>query len=118
MKKKLLYLHNAFEKFVDAHRDYVGEIMDENAINEGQRYLENKERKVGVSCQQVVIWIFSTKHKRLAESLQVDLVVNLARRFLLVLPRFLNIQIKQVRVVAILHQLQLREQFKPQELPS
>ena len=45
MKEKLLYLDNAFEKFVDAHRDYVGEILDENAINEGQRYLEDKEKK-------------------------------------------------------------------------
>jgi len=76
VKEKLLYLDNAFEKFVDAHRDYVGEILDENAINEGQRYLEDKERKVGVFRQQVVDWIIGTEHKRLAESLQVDSVMN------------------------------------------
>ena len=41
-------MDNAFERFVEAHRDYVGEILDENAINEGQRYLEDKEKKVRV----------------------------------------------------------------------
>ena len=35
VKEKLPYLDNTFERFIEADRDYVGEIMDENAINEG-----------------------------------------------------------------------------------
>ena len=37
VKEKLPYLDNAFERFKEAHRDYVEEILDENAIIEGQR---------------------------------------------------------------------------------
>ena len=50
VKEKLPYLDNAFERFKEAHRDYVEEILDENAIIEGQRYLEDKERTVRVFC--------------------------------------------------------------------
>ena len=71
VKEKLPYLDNAFERFKKAHRNYVGEILDENAIIEGQRYLEDKERKVRVFRQQIVDWIINIEHKLLAESLQV-----------------------------------------------
>ena len=54
VKEKLLYLYDAFERLIETHRDYVGEIMDENAICEGQRYLEDKERKVLVFRQQIL----------------------------------------------------------------
>ena len=37
VKEKLPYLDNAFERFKEAHRDYVEEILDENTIIEGQR---------------------------------------------------------------------------------
>ena len=53
VKEKLLSLYDAFERLIETHRDYVGEIMDENAICEGQRYLEDKERKVLVFRQQI-----------------------------------------------------------------
>ena len=76
VKEKLPYLDNAFERFKEAHRDYVGKILDENAIIEGQRYLEDKERKVRVFRQQIVDWIINIEHKLLAESLQVDSAVN------------------------------------------
>ena len=76
VKEKLPYLDNAFERFKEAHRDYVGEILDENAIIEGQRYLEDKERKVRVFHQEIVNWIINIEHKLLAESLQVDSAVN------------------------------------------
>ena len=74
--EKLPYLDNAFERFKKAHCDYVGEILDENAIIEGQRYLEDKERKVRLFHQQIVDWIINIGHKLLAESLQVDSAVN------------------------------------------
>ena len=31
VKEKLPYLDNTFERFIEADRDYVGEILDENA---------------------------------------------------------------------------------------
>ena len=52
VKEKLFYLSNGFERLRETHRDYVEEILDENAICEGQRYLEDKEGKVLVLCQQ------------------------------------------------------------------
>ena len=76
VKEKLPYLDNAFERFKKAHCDYVREILDENAIIEGQRYLEDKERKVRLFHQQIVDWIINIGHKLLAESLQVDSAVN------------------------------------------
>ena len=54
VKGKLPYLDNAFERFKEAHRDYVEEILDENAIIEEQRYLEDKERKVRVFRQEII----------------------------------------------------------------
>ena len=60
VKEKLLYLENAFEIFIEAYRDYVGEIRDENVINARQRYLEDKERKVRVFRQQIVDWMTNT----------------------------------------------------------
>lgn len=48
VKETFPYLDNAFERFKEAHCDYVGEILDENTITEGQRYLEDKEKKVCV----------------------------------------------------------------------
>ena len=75
VKEKLPYLDNAFERFKEAHHDYVGEIVDENALIEGQRYLEDKERKVHVFRQEIVNWIIYIEHK-LAELLQVDSAVN------------------------------------------
>lgn len=59
VKEKLPYLDNAFERFKEAHRDYVGEILDENAIIEGQRFLEDKERKVRVFRQEILDWIIN-----------------------------------------------------------
>ena len=76
VKEKLPYLDNAFERFKEAHRDYVGKILDENDIIEGQRYLEDKERKVRVFRKQIVDWIINIEHKLLAELLQVDSAVN------------------------------------------
>ena len=76
VKGKLPYLDNAFERFKEAHRDYVEEILDENAIIEEQRYLEDKERKVRVFRQEIVEWIINIEYKLLAESLQVDSAVN------------------------------------------
>ena len=76
IKEKLPYLDNAFERFKKAHRNYVREILDENAIIEGQHHLEDKERKVRVFRQQIVDWIINIEHKLLAESLQVDSAVN------------------------------------------
>ena len=69
-------MDNPFERFKEAHHDYVGEILDENAINEVQRYLEDKERKVRVFRQQIVDWIINTEHKLLAGLLQVHSTVN------------------------------------------
>ena len=45
VKEKLPYLDNAFERFIEAHRDYVGEILDENAINEGNAILKTKRER-------------------------------------------------------------------------
>ena len=69
-------MDSAFERFREAHRDYVSEIPDENAIAEGQPYLENKERKFCVFRQQIIDWITETEHKLIAESLQVDSAVK------------------------------------------
>ena len=49
LKEKLFYLSNAFERLRETH---VEQILDENAICEGQRYLEDKDRKVLVLRQQ------------------------------------------------------------------
>ena len=76
MREKLFLFGQRFERFIDVHRDYVGEILEENAINEGQGYLEDKERKVRVFRQQIVDWITNTEHKLWSESLQVYLAVN------------------------------------------
>lgn len=100
VKEKLPYLDNAFERFKEAHRNYVGEILDENTISEGQCYLEGKKRKIPVFCQPIVDWRINIKHKLFAKSLQVDSAVNpedsiscAAHQFFLVLPRFQNIQV-------------------------
>ena len=69
VKEKLVHLDSAFERFREAHRDYVSEIPEENAIDKGQRYLENKERKFSVFCQETTDWINETEHKLLAELL-------------------------------------------------
>ena len=45
VKEKLPYLNNAFERFIEAHRDYVGEILDENAINEGNAISKTKKER-------------------------------------------------------------------------
>ena len=45
VKEKLPYLDNVFERFIEAHRDYVGEILDENAINEGKAILKIKRER-------------------------------------------------------------------------
>ena len=58
VKEKLPYLDNAFERFKEAHRDYV------------------EERKVRVFCQEIVDWIINIEHKLLPESLQVDSAEN------------------------------------------
>lgn len=123
--EKLPYLENAFERFKEAYRNYVGEILDENTINEAQCYLEGKRRKVHVFRQPIIDWRINIKHKLLAESLQVDLAVNpedsiscAARQFFLVLPTFQNIQVEEVLVVAVLNQLKLRERKMPLELPN
>ena len=76
VKGKLPYLDNAFERFKEAHRDYVEEILDENAIIEEQRYLEDKEGKVRVFRQEIIEWIINIEYKLLAESLRVGSAVN------------------------------------------
>lgn len=76
LKEKLFYLSNAFERLRETHGDYVEQILDENAICEGQRYLEDKDRKVLVLRQQFFDWIAKTWRKLLAESLQVDSAMN------------------------------------------
>ena len=63
VREKLFLFGQRFERFIDVHRDHVGEILEENAINEGQGYLEDKERKVRVFRQQIVDWITNTEHK-------------------------------------------------------
>lgn len=63
-------------KDLEAHQDYFGEILDENNINEGRHYLEDKEQKVCVFCQPIVNLIINIEQKLLAESLQEDSVMN------------------------------------------
>ena len=55
-----------FERLIETHRDYVGGIIDENAICRGRRYLEDKERKVLVFREQIFDWIAKTERKLLA----------------------------------------------------
>ena len=55
VKEKLPYLDNAFERFIEAHRDYVGEILDENAINEGNAILKTKRERFVCSVSRLSI---------------------------------------------------------------
>ena len=63
-------MDNAFERFKEAHRDYVGEILDENAIIEGQLYLEDKERKVRIYRQRIADLIDNIEHELLLNTVQ------------------------------------------------
>ena len=55
VKEKLPYLDNAFERFIEAHRDYAGEILDENAINEGNAILKTKRERFVCSVSRLSI---------------------------------------------------------------